>query len=88
MAILRERPRTISPASKIAFLKYLRKLIWPQKVSLTREIASRKTLAEPGLKIESLASVNKTTAFSDSLSNVHSVVYLANMGMWKMQRRR
>ena len=63
-----------------------RPLFWPLKNVFKPENGLQKNpLAEPGLKIEIFASVNIATAFSDSISNVHSVDYLANMGMWKIQ---
>ena len=64
-------------------------MIWPLKNVFKSENGLQKNpLAKPGLKIESFASVNIATAFSDSISNVHSVVYLANMGMWKIQGKK
>ena len=40
---------------------------------------SKKSFARSGLKIKSFASVNKATGFSDSISNVHRVVYLTKI---------
>ena len=49
------------------------------------KMLSKKSFARSGLKFKSFATVNEATALSDSISNVHSVVYLANLRMWKIQ---
>ena len=54
-----------------------RPLFWPLKNVFKPENGLQKNpLAEPGLKIEIFASVNIATAFSDSVSNIHCVVYI------------
>ena len=55
----------------------LTELIWHIKNVFKSENGLQKNpLAEPGLKIEIFASVNIATAFSDSVSNIHCVVYI------------